>query len=133
MPADPAELWRFLPIGYLLSVLLEGPVLFLGLAPRHSAFRRVISALWLTACTYPIVVLVLPQLIWRPLGDTGYWPYIAVAEVFAPAAECFLFWLAFWRGHTLERADFFRDMAAIIVANLASFLLGPWLLRWLNY
>jgi hypothetical protein len=135
MNADPADLWRLLPIGYVLSVLLEAPVLLVGLSWRHSLSRRLISAVWLTACTYPIVILVLPQLIWRPLGDSGYWPYVAVAEIFAPAAECFLFWLAFWRGapEKFVYRDFLRDMAAIVAANLTSFLVGAWLLRLLSY
>jgi hypothetical protein len=135
MIPDPADLWRFLPWGYALSVVLETPVLLAGLSPRHSVARRLLAGLWLTACTYPIVVLVLPELIWRPLGDAGYWPYIAIAEVFAPAAECALFWLAFWRGTTpstgpaAARRDFLRDMAAIIGANLMSFLVGGWILQ----
>ncbi len=145
MNADPAELWRLLPIGYVLSVALEAPVLLVGLSWRHSLGRRLISAVWLTACTYPMVVLVLPQLIWRPLGDAGYWPYVAVAEIFAPAAECFLFWLAFWRGapnYSPElprystktvRRDLVRDMGAIVAANLTSFLVGGWLLWWFDF
>ena len=41
MTYDPAELWAFLPWGYLLSVVLETPVLLAGLSPRHSLGRRV--------------------------------------------------------------------------------------------
>jgi hypothetical protein len=138
MTPDPAELWRFLPLGYALSIVLETPVLVLGLSPRHSLARKLLAGVWLTACTYPIVVLVLPQLIWRPLGEGGYWPYVAVAEVFAPAAECLLFWLTFRgprRGPLAPQADnaasrsetttsLLRDLAAIIAANLCSFLIG---------
>jgi hypothetical protein len=134
---DPLELWRFLPLGYLLTIAMETPILMVGLSARHPLSRRILAGVWLTACTYPIVVIVLPQLVWRPLGDeAGYWPYVAVAEVFAPAAECLLFWLAFggpgtsspnipvnWREHV-------RDFAAIIVANLFSFVAGWWLFRW---
>jgi hypothetical protein len=132
MPPDPGELWRFLLVGYVLSVAIETPVLLAGLSNRHSVGRRILAGLWLTACTYPIVVLVLPQLIWMPLGDAGYWPYVAVAEIFAPAAECGLFWMAFWRGVPGQRSDFLRDMASIVAANLASFLIGGWVVRqWL--
>jgi hypothetical protein len=139
---DPAELWQFLPLGYLLSAVMETPVLLLGLSQRHPLARRLFAGVWLTACTYPIVVIVLPQLVWRPLGETaGYWPYVAVAEVFAPAAECLLFWLAFWRsgphGPAAEsnrstRLDLARDFAAIVAANLFSFIGGWWLFRWLG-
>jgi hypothetical protein len=137
MSYDPADLWTLLPLGYCLSIVLETPVLVVGLSPRHSLSRRLLAGVWLTACTYPIVVLVLPQLIWRPLGEGGYWPYVAVAEVFAPAAECVLFWLAFWnrtaaggmeQPATNSRWDFVRDMLAIVVANLTSFLAGLWML-----
>jgi hypothetical protein len=140
---DPAELWQFLPLGYLVSVVMETPVLVVGLSQRHSMARRLFAGMWLTACTYPIVVLVLPQLVWRPLGETsGYGPYVAVAEVFAPAAECLLFWLAFWcvpngplipatKPCSNPRFDLVRDCAAIIAANLFSFIGGWWLFRWL--
>jgi hypothetical protein len=107
------ELWAFLPLGYALTVAIETPVLVAGLARRHPFKRKLLAGLWLTACTYPIVVLVLPLLI-APRG-----PYLAVAETFAPAAECLLFWTAFG-----ERRTVWRDSAAIVVANLASFLLG---------
>lgn len=151
---DPAELWRFLPLGYLVSVVMETPVLVVGLSRRHPLGRRLFAGVWLTACTYPIVVLVLPQLVWRPLGETaGYWPYVAVAEVFAPAAECLLFWLAFGRSEGREflaeidpakwkavagprlptpSLDLARDFVAIIAANLFSFIGGWWLFRWLQ-
>ncbi|HZN33880.1 MAG TPA: hypothetical protein VFB80_08670 [Pirellulaceae bacterium] len=137
MNTNPAELWALLPLGYLLSVVLETPVLLVGLSRRHSLARRLVAGVWLTACTYPIVVLVLPQLIWRPLGAGGYWPYVTVAEIFAPAAECVLFWLAFWKLAPAEstphdRRDFLRDMLAIVAANLTSFVAGYWVLDWLG-
>jgi hypothetical protein len=106
--------------GYLLSIAIETPVLLLGLAPRHPLGRRIFAGVWLTACTYPIVAVTLPALI-DPIHNRGV--YLAVAETFAPVAECGLFRLAFgertWR----------RDLAAITAANLASFLLGEVLLH----
>jgi hypothetical protein len=138
MSTDTAVLWPLLPVGYLLSIALEAPVLLVGLSRRHSLPRRLLAGFWLTACTYPIVILVLPQLIWLPLGDRGYWPYVTVAEIFAPAAECLLFWLAFWKlapaplpaGNS--RRDLIRDMLAIIAANLTSFIAGYWIFKWLS-
>ena len=79
-----------------------------------------IAALWLTACTYPIVILVLPLAMPE---DAPRWQYLAIAETFAPLAECVLFWLA-WRSEIVDRRSFWRDMAAIVAANLASFLFG---------
>jgi hypothetical protein len=53
--------------------------------------------------------------------------YTFVAETFAPVAECFLFWLAFGNADPRTRKSFIQDMAAIVAANLASFLFGGWL------
>ena len=117
---SPLELWRFLPIGYLFTIAIETPILLIGLSPRHSKRRRMLAGIWLTACTYPIVTLVLPLL----LVNQSRGMFLLAAEVFAPVAECALFWLAFGKEST------WRDIAAIVVANLASFLLGELLNMW---
>ncbi|HEX6717567.1 MAG TPA: hypothetical protein VF088_10665 [Pyrinomonadaceae bacterium] len=111
---SPYELWRFLPIGYLLTIAIETPVLFFGLSPHHPKRRRIFAGLWLTACTYPIVVLVLPLL----MINHSRALFLLVAEVFAPVAECLLFWLAF------GKETRWRDFVVIVIANLASFLIG---------
>jgi hypothetical protein len=110
-----ADLWTFLPLGYLLSILIETPVLLIGLSGRHSMGRRLFAGFWLTACTYPIVILVMPLLI------TSRGPYLLVAETFAPVAECALFWMAFGTWADLGKRPWMRDMAAVVLANLASF------------
>jgi hypothetical protein len=112
------DLWRFLPLGYIFTVAVETPVLVLFLSKRHTLKRRLFAGLWLTACTYPVVVLVLPPL----FADSSRVAYLAVAETFAPAAECALFYLAFG-GKGGEGATW-RDMAAVVAANLLSFLAG---------
>ena len=111
---SPYELWRFLPIGYLFTIAIETPILVLGLSRHHSIKRRLLSGVWLTACTYPIVVLVLPLVFVNQSRSTFLW----VAETFAPVAECLLFWLAF------GKESRWRDFGVIVAANLASFLLG---------
>ena len=111
---SPFDLWQFLTIGYLLTIGIETPILFFGLSAHHPKRRRVFAGLWLTACTYPIVTLVLPLL----LVDYSRAFYLLIAEVFAPLAECVLFWLAFGKETT------WRDCAVIVVANVASFLVG---------
>jgi len=116
----PSDLWRFLIPGYLLTILIETPVLLIGLSKRHSIKRRLIAGVWLTACTYPIVVLVLAPL----FVNTSRAAYLVVAEAFAPVAECMLFWLAYGERKELGKASMWRDFAAIIIANLASFGLG---------
>jgi len=116
----PSELWRFLPIGYLFSILIETPVLLVGLSNRHPIKRRLFAGIWLTACTYPIVVLVLPLV----LANVSRAKYLVVAEVFAPVAECVLFWLAYGEGEEVGKASMWRDLGAIVLANLASFVGG---------
>ena len=117
---SPDQLWRFLPLGYLLSILIETPILLIGLSKRHPLKRRLFAGLWLTACTYPIVVLVLPLI----LAGTSRALYLLVAETFAPIAECVLFWFAYGEAEQAGKASMWRDFATIIIANLASFLGG---------
>jgi len=123
---DTEQLWLFLPLGYLMTVAIEGPVLFFGLSARHSIGDRLKAGLWLTAVTYPIVIVVLPLTIPEPR-----WLYLLIAETFAPGAECLLFWAAFVRRHPPDRRATLRDMAAVTLANLASFGFGE-LLWWLR-
>jgi hypothetical protein len=123
---SPNELWRFLPLGYLLTILIETPILCVGLSPRHPLSRKLLAGVWLTACSYPIVTLVLPLLF--PPDRPAL--YLVVAETFAPVAECVLFWLAFGKAEELGKASMWRDFVAIIVANLASFGLGEVMNAW---
>ena len=117
---SPNELWHFLPLGYLLSILIETPVLVLGLSRNHRFARKLLAGVWLTACTYPIVTLVLPLL----FVNSSRTIYLIVAETFAPVAECGLFWLAFGREIEVGTRAMWRDFAAIVIANLASFAGG---------
>ena len=131
----PHQLWLFLPLGYLVTILIETPVLLVGLSARHPLGRRLFAGAWLSACTYPVVVLVLPPLLLGPNGERGL--YLLVAETFAPVAECLLFLAAFggpaagtWRATV-------RDCAAVTIANLLSFSTGELLYafgagEWLN-
>jgi hypothetical protein len=113
-------LWYFLPIGYLTTILIETPVLLVGLSTKLSFKQKLWCGVWLTACTYPIVVLVLPAL----LLDYSKTLYLIVAETFAPVGECFFFWLAFRGRNLLETKDWIRSFIAVILANLASFGIG---------
>ena len=114
------RLWLFLPIGYLTTILIETPILLLGLSPKLSFKQKLLCGVWLTACTYPIVVLVLPAI----FLDYSRNLYLMVAETFAPLGEVFFFWLAFRGKNLLETKDWLRSFAAIILANLASFGIG---------
>ena len=110
------ELWYFLPVGYLVTILIETPVLLVGLSRKVTIGQRLRCGVWLTACTYPIVVLVLPAIFF----DQSRSLYLTVAEIFAPVGECFLFWLAFRNRGLLESRDWIRCMIAIVIARRAA-------------
>jgi hypothetical protein len=117
------RLWLFLPVGYLTTILIETPIVVFGLSPKLSLKQRILCGIWLTACTYPVVVLVLPTL----LGSISWTLYLIVAEIFAPLAECTIFWLAFRGLVDLEKKDWIRCFIAIVVANLTSFGIGEFM------
>src|SRR5690242_19071561 len=116
---SPLELWRFLPLGYLFTIAIETPILLIGLSHHHTKRRRLLAGIWLTACTYPIVTLVLPLCMQSYSRTT----YLLIAETFAPVAERSLFWLAFGKEST------WRDFGVIVLANLASFIGGEVIYR----
>jgi hypothetical protein len=120
---DPLPLWQFLPWGYLLTVLIELPILFFGLSPRHPRQDRITAGWALTAVTYPVVVVVIPLLLG---AGVQRWVYLTCAEVFAPFVECLLFWWIFVMQHRMDRYATIRDFGVIVGANLASFVLGEW-------
>jgi hypothetical protein len=113
-------LWSFLPIGYCVSVAVETPILMVGLSPAHPLRRRFLAGLWLTACTYPIFILVLPYCF------SSRDIYLAVGETFAASAECALF-LAAFGCRDRDWTAVWRDCAVIVLANLASFAVGEWM------
>ena len=115
-----ADLWVFLPVGYLFTILIETPLLVVGLSPKISLRQKLLCGAWLTACTYPVVILILPAIFF---GEAR-WLYLMVAETFAPVAECLLFWAAFRGRGILSTADWVWCFVVIVVANLASFGIG---------
>ena len=117
---SPSELWRFLLIGYPFTILIETPILLIGLSGRHPLKRRLFAGVWLTACTYPIVVLVMPLV----FAHSSRTIYLTVAETFAPVAECVLFWGAYGNSEELGKRSMWQDFATIVIANLASFIGG---------
>lgn len=100
--------------GYLLTAAVETAVLLVGLSARHPVRVRLFAGAWLSACTIPVVWLVLP-----PLFDDRR-VYLLVAEAFAPLAEGLLFWWAFIR----PGRPAVRDLLAVVAANLLSFAAG---------
>ena len=115
--------WHFLIVGYILTVTVETPILMVKLSPRHPLKHRLFAGIWVNACSYPIVVLVLHPLLIREL-QCSRGVYLAVAETFAPVSECVLFWLAFGSRQEFGKRSMWWDFAAITVANLVSFGVG---------
>jgi hypothetical protein len=113
-------------IGYVIAVPIETLVLWFALSPVHPRRVKIAAGFWLTACTYPIIILVLPALI-DPRASFGL--YLAVAETFAPLSESALFLAAFG-----QRGARIRDIGAIVLANLTSFGAGEAIRRagWLT-
>jgi len=108
-------------VSYLVTIAIETPILVVGLSRRHPMRHRLFAGVWLTACTYPVLWLVLPRFI-DPFYQKAL--YLLVGETFVPLAECLLFWLAFGRAEPRTRSAFIQDMIVIVLANLASFGAG---------
>jgi hypothetical protein len=119
-----ADYLRLMLGAYVLTVAVETTVLLVALSRRHSIRARLFAGAWLTACTYPVVWLVLPPLL------EERWLYLLVAETFAPGAECALFWFVFVRGRAPDRRATARDLCAVVLANLTSFGVGALLTEW---
>ena len=128
--SDPKRLWVLLPVGYICTILIETPVLLIGLSRQITFRQRLFAGAWLSACTYPIVMLVLPVV----FAESTRGLYLLVAETFAPVAECALFWAAFQRRLDLSRGTQLRNFAVIVLANLMSFGAGEILAtnRWFS-
>lgn len=118
-PTRPSDLWIFLPIGYLVTIAIETPILIAGLSRHLTLRQRFFAGVWLTACTYPIVVLVLPLVF-----DSSRTVYLIVAETFAPVAECLIFWAVFKSRLPSSSMTWLRNFAVIVVANVLSFIAG---------
>jgi hypothetical protein len=103
---------------YLITIAIEAPILWVALAPVHRWPSRLFAGVWLTACTYPLLGLVLPLAL-DPHTQRGW--YALVGETLVPLAECLLFWVAFIQHRQLPRRVVVRDMAAIVLANLVSY------------
>src|SRR6185436_19251310 len=102
------------------------PILVLGLPRKLTLHQKLLCGVWLTACTYPIVVLVLPTIFF----GMPRWQYLAVAETFARVAECLIFWVAFRSKGLLDVRGWVRSFVTIVIANLASFGAGEILNYW---
>jgi hypothetical protein len=103
------------------TFLIETAVISVALSSRHGWRIRLFSGIWLSACTLPLVWFVLPECL--PTAASR-WAYVVCAEVFAPVAECLLFWRAFIHPLPRDTVATIRDCLAITAANAASFIAG---------
>lgn len=103
---------------WALTIAIETPLLLIGLSAGHSWRVRLAAGAWLTSCTWPPLVIVLPAFI-DPVSQPAW--YLGVGESCVVLAECLLFQAAFGKGS--GRAAW-RDRSAIVMANLASFGIG---------
>jgi hypothetical protein len=121
----PLQYAELMARGYLMTILLEGAVLFLGLRDL-TVRQKLFLSIWLTAITYPFVWLVYPCLFDMRTERVAY---LWAAETFAPLAECLAFRFAF-AGHLPWRSGaLWRSFAVITAANLTSYIVGalvPW-------
>lgn len=127
MSGLPLYITVFWTVCWVATIVIETAVLAVLLSPRHGWRVWLFAGVWLSACTLPVVWLALPDAMSMTLGRLAI---VAVAEVFAPLAECGLFWWAFIRPRPPDRRATLRDMVAIVAANLTSFATGEavWLL-----
>jgi hypothetical protein len=110
-----------LTVCLVATIVIETAVLAVALSPRHGWRVRLFAGAWLSVCTLPVVWLALPDALPVTLNRTTV---VVIAEVFAPLAECGLFWWAFIRPRPPDRRATRRDLAAIVAANLTSFAIG---------
>ena len=144
---DPLALWRWLPVGYVMTVALELPVLLVGLGrrdatgvgrrvprrrgaaaevgrrvPRRRDSRSPYTTSQRVAAGLWLTAVTYPIVaLVLPLLMWPHWSYVAyviVAELFAITTECLLFRLL-WRGTV-------RDLAVVALANVVSATLGGW-------
>ena len=124
----PGSAW-LLAGAWAATIAIETAVLAALLSARHGWRVRLFAGAWLSGCTLPIVWLVLPEVLPATLPRAAF---LAVAESFAPLAECALFWWACIRPRPRDTRATVRDLAAIGAANLASFAVGEAAWRWLG-
>ena len=113
--------WFYLVVGYVLTVIVELPILVVGLGTEHSLRRKIAAGFWLTACTYPVVVLV-----YRPCS--GPLPGVRDGSTFPSPSHSRRSANAVCSGGIDRLSQ--RDVVAIVVANLSSFAMGEILGGW---
>lgn len=97
---------------YALTLAVEIPVLLVLLGKQHGWKLTARNGIVASSLTLPFVWFVFPSL------GLGYWPALAVSEIFAFAAEAGIYFALF------KKIGARRAIVASAACNSASFILG---------
>jgi len=114
---SPNELWRFFPLGYLFSILIETPILP-SVCRRGNRSGAECSPESGSRPHLSIVVLVMPL----AFPSASRTVYLIIAELLR-GAECALFWLATASG-TICKARCGATFGAIVYRHTSRHLIG---------
>lgn len=118
---------------WVVMVLVQTPVLALGLSRPHTWEVRLLAGGWLSACTVPLLMLVVPylpeqgwSLAWGlvEFRTTVCQPQVAAGGCLAAVAQATLFYFAFDRDEPLASLHVTQDLAAVLVAFAAPIVLA---------
>jgi hypothetical protein len=125
--ANTQIVWRVLLLGYCLFVAIELPIFLLALSARNDRRQRIFSALWLTACSFPLVILVMPAFIDMFVPKDWHGPVNTMQiALITPIVECLLFWMLTRpldepNSPQVSQAEWIHDLFVIVFANVLSF------------
>ncbi len=97
-----------------MTLLLEGPIYFLGLTMLPWP-KRLLAIVVVNLATHPIIFYIFPLILSR--FDATYSTYLLTAEIFAPVVEALLLWKLFKLSPS-------KAFSIAIAANLISWWLG---------
>jgi len=114
----------FFLVVYLALVLAGSPILGFGMSSAHSRPRRLLAALWVGVCGFPLAVFI-PGVVLTPTNTVSFMLAVVAGLVAAAAiVEGALYWVFFKRRQRSQDVSWRRDVAAIIGANLAVIAMG---------
>ena len=117
---SPSDLWRFFPLGYLFTILIETPILLARTFTKtfnqaKTDSRCVADGLHLSN-RRPGHAAHIRQHLARDLSGSR--------RNFRARGRVHLFWLAYGKSEEFGKRSMWQDFATIVVANLASFMGG---------
>jgi hypothetical protein len=114
----------FFLVVYLILVLLDAPILLFGLSGAHSRLLRLLAALWVAACAFPLGAFI-PGVILTRTNTFSFVLAVVTGLVIAAAViEGALYWIFYKRRQRSKEVSLRRDVTAIIAANLVAIAMG---------